>query len=164
MSHYPHKEAFFEMVRFDFVLDENLNVFLMEANMSPNLSSAHFPANKLLYEQVIHSVLKLVGVVQGSIRQRVVQSLIRQRVVQGSIRQRVVQGSIRQKVVQGSIRQRVVQGSIRQKEVQVSIRQKGQSRAQSGRRDSLGLNQVEEVVQDSIFLTKQNREISLEIL
>ncbi|XP_023319534.1 tubulin polyglutamylase TTLL6 isoform X2 [Eurytemora carolleeae] len=68
MSHYPHKEAFFEMVRFDFVLDENLNVFLMEANMSPNLSSAHFPANKLLYEQVIHSVLKLVGVVQGSIR------------------------------------------------------------------------------------------------
>ena len=68
LSHYPHKAAFFEMVRFDFVLDEDLNVYLMEANMSPNLSSAHFPPNKLLYEQVVHSVLRLVGVVQGSVR------------------------------------------------------------------------------------------------
>lgn len=68
ISHYPHKDAFFEMVRFDFVLDEDLNVYLMEANMSPNLSSAHFPANRLLYEQVIHSMLRLVGVIQGSVR------------------------------------------------------------------------------------------------
>ena len=52
VSHYPHKDAFFEMVRFDFVIDEDLKVYLMEANMSPNLSSAHFPANALLYEQV----------------------------------------------------------------------------------------------------------------
>jgi hypothetical protein len=64
----------------------------MEANMSPNLSSAHFPPNRqvkkfnvkqilglvvvieyfsvcrLLYEQVIHSMLRLVGVIQGSVR------------------------------------------------------------------------------------------------
>jgi len=66
-SHYPHKEAFFEMVRFDFVIDDQLNVYLMEANMSPNLSSAHFPANALLYEQVVHSVLRLVGVVGRSV-------------------------------------------------------------------------------------------------
>jgi len=66
-SHYPHKEAFFEMVRFDFVIDDKLNVYLMEANMSPNLSSAHFPANALLYEQVVHSVLRLVGVVGRSV-------------------------------------------------------------------------------------------------
>jgi hypothetical protein len=26
VSHYPHKDAFFEMVRFDFVIDENLKV------------------------------------------------------------------------------------------------------------------------------------------
>jgi tubulin monoglycylase TTLL15 len=32
-------EHFFEMMRFDFVLDDKLNVYLMEANMSPNLSS-----------------------------------------------------------------------------------------------------------------------------
>jgi len=68
VSHYPHKSAFFEMVRFDFVVDEDLNVYLMEANMSPNLSSAHFPPNRLLYEQVIHSVLRLVGVVSNSVQ------------------------------------------------------------------------------------------------
>jgi hypothetical protein len=72
-----------------------LQVYLMEANMSPNLSSAHFPPNRpvkkfnvkqilqilglvvaieyfsvcrLLYEQVIHSMLRLVGVIQGSVR------------------------------------------------------------------------------------------------
>jgi len=66
-SHYPHKEAFFEMVRFDFVIDDQLNVYLMEANMSPNLSSAHFEANALLYEQVVHSLLRLVGVVGRSV-------------------------------------------------------------------------------------------------
>lgn len=52
---------FFEMVRFDFLVDEDLNVYLMEANMSPNLSSLHFAPNKLLYEQVIFSLLSLVG-------------------------------------------------------------------------------------------------------
>lgn len=29
--------------------------------MSPNLSSSHFPQNKLLYEQVIYNVLSVVG-------------------------------------------------------------------------------------------------------
>jgi tubulin monoglycylase TTLL15 len=43
------------MVRFDFALDDDLNVFLMEANMSPNLSSSHFAPNRLLYEQVLHT-------------------------------------------------------------------------------------------------------------
>lgn len=52
---------FFEMVRFDFIVDDNLNVFLMEANMSPNLSSRHFPPNRLLYEQVLQSYFSLVG-------------------------------------------------------------------------------------------------------
>ena len=49
-------------MRFDLVVDENLKVFLMEANMSPNLSSAHFEPNKLLYEQVIYNMLNLVGI------------------------------------------------------------------------------------------------------
>ena len=30
--------------------------------MSPNLSSEHFPQNKLLYEQVVYSMLGLVGI------------------------------------------------------------------------------------------------------
>jgi len=55
---------FFEMVRFDFIVDENLNVFLMEANMSPNLSSLHYPPNRLLYEQVLNSYFSLVGLTQ----------------------------------------------------------------------------------------------------
>ncbi|KAL0100620.1 hypothetical protein PUN28_019192 [Cardiocondyla obscurior] len=53
---------FFELVRIDLALDEDLNVYMMEANMSPNLSSAHYPPNQLLYEQVIFNTLALVGV------------------------------------------------------------------------------------------------------
>ncbi|XP_076462884.1 putative tubulin polyglutamylase ttll-15 [Babylonia areolata] len=63
-SKYPSTNNFFEMVRFDFVLDEKLNVYLMEANMSPNLSSKHFPPNKRLYEHVIFTLLSLVGLTQ----------------------------------------------------------------------------------------------------
>ncbi|XP_054261818.1 probable tubulin polyglutamylase ttll-15 isoform X2 [Macrosteles quadrilineatus] len=61
LSSFPSKRNFFEMVRFDFVIDEDLNVYIMEANMSPNLSSAHFPPNRLLYEQVIFNLFHLVG-------------------------------------------------------------------------------------------------------
>ena len=50
------------MVRFDFVLDSKLNVYLMEVNMSPNLSTKHFSGNRLLYEQVIYNFLRLVGI------------------------------------------------------------------------------------------------------
>ena len=52
IENYPHKRLFFEMVRFDFVLNSKLQLYLMEANMSPNLSSKHFAMNRLLYEQV----------------------------------------------------------------------------------------------------------------
>ncbi|XP_043684565.1 probable tubulin polyglutamylase ttll-15 isoform X2 [Vespula pensylvanica] len=55
---------YFELVRFDFTLDEDLNVYTMEANMSPNLSSAHYPPNQLLYEQVIFNLFALVGISQ----------------------------------------------------------------------------------------------------
>ena len=76
------RDTFFEMVRFDFVIDDQLKVYLMEANMSPNLSSDHFQANAMLYEQVLqithlcylfaqvlHSLLRLVGVVGRSTAQ-----------------------------------------------------------------------------------------------
>ncbi|MFH4977472.1 hypothetical protein AB6A40_004181 [Gnathostoma spinigerum] len=59
---YRDQRSFFELSRFDFILDKDLNVYLMEANMSPNLSTGHFPQNRLLYEQVIINVLSLVGV------------------------------------------------------------------------------------------------------
>lgn len=63
-SGFDTNRHFFEMVRFDFVVDENLDIFLMEANMSPNLSSLHFGPNKLLYEQVIYNTLSLAGIAQ----------------------------------------------------------------------------------------------------
>lgn len=61
-SHYPSPSNFFEMMRFDFVIDDQLKVHLMEANMSPNLSSSHFKENRLLYEQVLFNLLTLVGI------------------------------------------------------------------------------------------------------
>lgn len=62
MKRFGDGRNFFEMVRIDFTLDEDLNVYLMEANMSPNLSSAHFPPNQLLYEQVLFNLFALIGV------------------------------------------------------------------------------------------------------
>ncbi|KAB7494428.1 hypothetical protein Anas_12568, partial [Armadillidium nasatum] len=59
---YSSFAKFFEMMRFDFIIDDNLKVYLMEANMSPNLSSAHFKQNRLLYEQVMFNLLSLIGV------------------------------------------------------------------------------------------------------
>uniref|UniRef100_A0A158Q783 Tubulin polyglutamylase TTLL6 n=1 Tax=Elaeophora elaphi TaxID=1147741 RepID=A0A158Q783_9BILA len=61
-ANFVDKRPFFELSRFDFVLDKDLNVYLMEANLSPNLSSGHFLPNKLLYKQVIINVLSLVGI------------------------------------------------------------------------------------------------------
>ena len=52
------------MVRFNFVLDSKLNVYLMEVNMSPNLCTKHFSGNRLLYEQVIYNFLRLVGSIE----------------------------------------------------------------------------------------------------
>lgn len=62
LKQFKSKRNFFEMMRFDLVIDDNLKVHLLEANMSPNLSSAHFLQNTLLYEQVIYNMLNLVGV------------------------------------------------------------------------------------------------------
>ncbi|XP_064073122.1 probable tubulin polyglutamylase ttll-15 [Vanessa tameamea] len=62
LKNYPSKDNFFEMMRFDLVLDEDFKVYLLEANMSPNLSSAHYPPNQLLYEQVLYNLFSLVGV------------------------------------------------------------------------------------------------------
>uniref|UniRef100_A0A2A4JIW4 Uncharacterized protein n=1 Tax=Heliothis virescens TaxID=7102 RepID=A0A2A4JIW4_HELVI len=65
---YASSENFFEMMRFDFIVDENLKVYLLEANMSPNLSSKHYPPNQLLYEQVLYNLFSLTGVSQQNIK------------------------------------------------------------------------------------------------
>jgi tubulin monoglycylase TTLL15 len=44
-------------------MDESLNLFLMEVNMSPNLTPMHgHPEhNSVIYEQLIYNTLKLIG-------------------------------------------------------------------------------------------------------
>lgn len=99
LRNYPSKRNFFEMIRFDFAVDNDLNVFIMEvssqrfgikylgthvlycppnsqhdskirnfyklqANMSPNLSSAHFPPNRLIYYQVLYNLFALIGLTE----------------------------------------------------------------------------------------------------
>lgn len=63
------KPKYFELSRFDFVVDDELNVFLMEANMSPNLSSGHFKQNQILYEKVLMNIFSLTGISQQLTRE-----------------------------------------------------------------------------------------------
>lgn len=83
LKNYRYKRNFFEMMRFDLIVDDNLRVYLMEANMSPNLSSAHFLQNTLLYEQVLFNLMNLVGVGSSihreSLRTRLVEILYREK-------------------------------------------------------------------------------------
>ncbi|XP_078676386.1 putative tubulin polyglutamylase ttll-15 [Branchiostoma floridae x Branchiostoma belcheri] len=65
LRQYKSSRNFFELVRFDFVVDEDLNIFLMEVNMSPNMASGHTPPNKYMYEQVLFNLLNLVGVARS---------------------------------------------------------------------------------------------------
>ncbi|CAD5229769.1 unnamed protein product [Bursaphelenchus xylophilus] len=65
LSDHNYPQVFFELSRFDFLVDEDLNVFLMEANMSPNLSSQHFKPNALLYEQLLVNIFSLLGITQN---------------------------------------------------------------------------------------------------
>ncbi|CRK91763.1 CLUMA_CG005397, isoform A [Clunio marinus] len=56
------KYHFFELVRFDFMLDAKLKLHLMEVNMSPNLEA--YPkrrGQKIIYENVVYNFLNLVG-------------------------------------------------------------------------------------------------------
>lgn len=53
----------FELVRFDFLVDETLKVYLMEANLSPNITPtcAKFECNAKIREQMVYDTLRLVG-------------------------------------------------------------------------------------------------------
>jgi tubulin monoglycylase TTLL15 len=62
---YGDPKHFFELVRFDFIIDESLKVWLMEINMSPNLDPSHFPPNVVMYEQVFFSTLSLIGLIRA---------------------------------------------------------------------------------------------------
>lgn len=54
---------FFELVRYDFMFDENLNPYIMEVNMSPNLTPfvKKHQVYTSIYEQLLLNVVKMVG-------------------------------------------------------------------------------------------------------
>lgn len=56
-------DHFFELVRFDFIIDNEFELHLMEVNMSPNLtpSKERMEVHGLGYEQVIFNVLRCIG-------------------------------------------------------------------------------------------------------
>eukprot|EP00111_Clytia_hemisphaerica_P021398 TCONS_00062977-protein len=58
-SGHHFKQNFFELVRVDFVVDEKGKVWLMEVNMSPNLSPDAHPVNRMMYTKVVRGALQL---------------------------------------------------------------------------------------------------------
>ncbi|KAL7010901.1 hypothetical protein ACKWTF_014001 [Chironomus riparius] len=57
------KHNHFELIRFDMILDNNLDLHLIEINQHPNLyPSANFIQNKFLYENLIFNLFNLIGV------------------------------------------------------------------------------------------------------
>ena len=52
---------FFEMVRFDFMVDSDLNVYLMEVNMSPNLAANSRHQLRSWFEYVVFNTLSVAG-------------------------------------------------------------------------------------------------------
>ena len=64
---YKFPENFFEMSRLDFVFDEGLNVYLMEANLSPMLANDHHKQHIALYERLVYSLLSLNGLSTPSV-------------------------------------------------------------------------------------------------
>ena len=53
---------FFELIRVDMIIDTNLNVHLIEINLSPNMYSWKFKHNHIVFEQALYNALRLVGV------------------------------------------------------------------------------------------------------
>jgi tubulin monoglycylase TTLL15 len=56
---------FFELYRFDFIFDDQLNAFLMEANMSPNLSPSAHPGLSDMFSRITTDIVSLLGLREG---------------------------------------------------------------------------------------------------
>lgn len=67
--YYPAGPAgFFSMFRFDFMLDLNLQPWLIEINQSPNLASDATPDLKNMFQRIVFSLLNLNGYGYGQLR------------------------------------------------------------------------------------------------
>ena len=65
------QKHFFELYRFDFVFDNQLNPFLMEANMSPNLSPSAHPPLRTMFRNILRDLGTLTGISLGRKRSSV---------------------------------------------------------------------------------------------
>lgn len=66
---YPHgPDSFFAMFRFDFLLDPNLQPWLIEINQSPNLSSDSNADLSNMFQRISWSLLNLMGFGSGQLR------------------------------------------------------------------------------------------------
>lgn len=62
-SQYPFKYSFFELYRFDFILDEDLNLYLIEINQSPNVNpSVKLYRDRRMYENLLFDSFTLLGI------------------------------------------------------------------------------------------------------
>jgi tubulin monoglycylase TTLL15 len=59
----PDTHHYFEFVRFDFIMEENFKLYLMEINMSPNITpnSKRFEKNAIKREKMIFEAVNLIG-------------------------------------------------------------------------------------------------------
>ncbi|XP_070506181.1 probable tubulin polyglutamylase ttll-15 [Chironomus tepperi] len=63
LHRYAFKHTFFELYRFDFILNNNLDLFLIEVNQSPNVNpSALLSRDQRLFENLLYNVFTLIGV------------------------------------------------------------------------------------------------------
>ena len=63
LKYYKSKFSFFELYRFDMILDDALNLYLLEANQSPTIYASTFKyKNRQMYENVVYSTMNLVGI------------------------------------------------------------------------------------------------------
>mmetsp|Transcript_8824 Transcript_8824/g.29192 ORF Transcript_8824/g.29192 Transcript_8824/m.29192 type:complete len:493 (+) Transcript_8824:174-1652(+) len=55
------RNRYFELFRFDFVFDKQLRPWLMECNMSPNLSAAKTAGLRSMFQRIAYDLLSLAG-------------------------------------------------------------------------------------------------------
>lgn len=62
----------FELLRFDFIIDDQMQIHLMEVNMSPNLTPAseRDERHSVMYEQLVYRTVSMLGMSYSEIKMR----------------------------------------------------------------------------------------------
>lgn len=63
LQNYNYKYSFFELYRFDFILDNDLNLYLIEINQSPNVNpSQKLYRDRRMFENLLFDSFTLLGI------------------------------------------------------------------------------------------------------